>query len=60
MNPLETIEKLISLKDPDEKDESLSLIYRIAHSTNKSHSCYSVHENWRIEAEQVAKELKYL
>ena len=58
MRALTTIEKIISLRDPDEKDKTLRLIYRIAHSANDSHSCYDTHQKWRDEAEIIAKQLK--
>ena len=32
--------------------EKLTRIYRIAHGLNTQHKCYSVHEDWRKEAEE--------
>lgn len=29
--------------------DKLSIIYRLAHSFNTRHSCYSVHDSWRNE-----------
>ncbi len=34
--------------------EKVSLIYRLAHSAVKKHSCYHVHEDWRKLAEREA------
>jgi hypothetical protein len=31
----------------------LSMIYRIVHSLNPSHSCYYVHKNWRAEFRKI-------
>ena len=58
MKALETIEKIISLADPDEKDKTLRMIYRIAHSANKAHSCWRAHENWRQEEKILREQLK--
>jgi hypothetical protein len=48
-NILDGAEELISNLDPDEKNKDLSTLYRYIHSHNVSHSCYSVHQNWRDE-----------
>lgn len=58
MRALDTIESIIRLKDPDEKNKTLRLIYRIAHSANDNHSCYDVHQDWRKEAAIVFDQLK--
>lgn len=37
-----------------EMHEMLSAVYRIAHSSNPAHSCYSSHESWRQEIAALA------
>lgn len=55
MKVLETIEKIILLADPDEKNKTLMQIYRIVHSANDENSCYKIHNDWR-EEEKILRE----
>ena len=35
--------------------KKLGEIYKIAHSANKNHSCYAVHDNWRQQTKELSK-----
>jgi hypothetical protein len=37
--------------------EKIREIYTVSHSACKSHSCYSVHKDWREETERLYKEI---
>ena len=38
--------------------EKLGKVYRIAHALVTSHCCYSVHDDWRKEAERMVVEME--
>lgn len=44
-------------QDLESANKIIGSIYRAVHSHRLDASCYSVHENWRIEAEKTFKEL---
>ena len=35
--------------------EKLSVVYRLAHGSNRGNSCYHVHENWREEVKAIRR-----
>ncbi len=45
-----------------EKTAAIKLgeIYKIAHASNPKHSCYGVHENWRVGIKKFKEEAKEL
>lgn len=55
---LKLIEKVASLANEDETNETLNQIYLIAHSNNPNNSCFNVHENWREKSAEINNELK--
>lgn len=60
MTPIETlklIDKLCAEYDPDEQDQHIGQIYKIAHAFNSDNSCYNVHNDWRKQGEEINKAL---
>jgi hypothetical protein len=43
----------LTIEDAKTAVSKLGDIYRLVHSHDQTHSCYSVHEAWRKEAEEV-------
>ena len=53
---LETIEKIVSINNEDEKNPVLNDIYRISHAFTGR--CKNLHTDWREFQEKMAEKLK--
>jgi hypothetical protein len=53
---LDTIDKIASINNEDEKDKVLNDIYKIAHAF--SGSCKNSHKEWKLFEAKMAKKLK--